>query len=220
MITILNIVAGLCAVGWVAFVFLSAYGSAFGSASGQSFWNKVPGFVTWSVPLVAVACIVLSRVDSKRGLMWTALPFVLILAMYIYIGTIQRQYRNAFVTNGKKDDVVNIAHFATVSHDYICKPQSSGSDGFTPPVLDYFLTHDTANKTLVSIKVAPWNSVEISPFGKISGATLETFNNESTFTSSDCVDKNGKTVFDNYKVVYKADQNYEDYHLEKYEVKR
>ena len=215
-IIIINIIVGLSAVGWVAYMFLSSYGAAFGSASGQSAWDKMPGFVTWSVVLVAILSIILSHVDRSRGLLWALIPFVWIVAMYVYILVLGNNYKSEFIKAGRKDDTTNLTHFATISHDYVCKQRPSGSDGFTPPVLDYFLTHDTANKTLVSIKVAPWNGVEVSPFGKINGTTLETFY-DNKLELPDCVDKNGKTIADNYKVVYKPDQKYEDYHLEKYE---
>lgn len=84
----------------------------------------------------------------------------------------------------------------------------------------FFDAKDKESNTLAGVRFSRGDGVRAYPVGKINGTTLETCNEfNDQIKQADCRDANDKTIFDNYKVVYKPDQNYEDYHLEQYEVK-
>ena len=55
--------------------------------------------------------------------------------------------------------------------------------------------------------------------GKVRAEKLELFKAEGASTEyfQEYLDKQGKSIFDNYEILYKPGQDYKDYHLEKYQ---
>jgi len=215
---ILNITSLLASLAWVAFMYITALGKAFGSLNpGNNYFNNLPSYVFLSPPIVAIFFIILSRVisDKKISIILAIIPFVWILVCYLVLIGAKTKTTAKIVTEDRENDKkieVLVEKMAVFSHDYVCKknPQDASN------VLDEFFTYKKESNTMVHIKITYFDEYDIYPLGKVNSDNFELFYDFKQKDLPDCRDINNKTIFDNYNVIYKPEQKEEDYNLSEY----
>jgi|JI10StandDraft_1071094.scaffolds.fasta_scaffold00229_34 hypothetical protein len=169
-----------------------------------------------AIPIVGlIISLVLSRSGSKNELIWGCIPifialfFLMIWAVFSVLGTLELRYYYQ-----KQSQLLK-----SISTDYVSK---NFSGEFNKYGSDLFITFDRVNNVLVEISVANNRYIlRATPLGKVSGKYLEVFHEpismkESKRNLSFLFDKHGKSVVDNFIIVYKSGQTEEEYHLEQY----
>jgi hypothetical protein len=229
MIIALNVVALLIAVGYVGYIIVGVMFSGFGSPNGnggRGFTGRELTTIV-SVVLVMIISLLFSRGEGRKELVWALLPYLLFVGMF-FVYLTGRSKDNKLWDETVQQDTANLA---SISRDYV------GERGFQT-----FITHDREHNVLVEIRFndryptgSPkgdndpnWEPVGqyvefASPVGKINGKSLEMFyptyadpNNDDYKNMMLYKDQNGKSIYDNYSVVYKDGQDEKDYYLNEY----
>ncbi len=218
-VKIINIISVVITLGFGMYIFLVGYAGSFNSTGPSS--NSLSSistalFIFKILVIVTLLGVLASQLDhSERAVIWAYLPIVTFILGIIFIiasGISRVSNENKNISTKEK---LMQNKIATFSRDYICPADLSTG------LSEMFITLDEENNTLVYTIVEGAKdkiyNVEKNPVGKIIGKNLELFYNpEGKKPFSDCLDKNNKSIHNNYTVIYKGEQNYLDYKLEKY----
>lgn len=210
MITTLNITFGIIATLWTAgalFVTIFLFDSPTATMLNRSGYLAL----VWSMPILTVLSIVLSRMSTTGSAVYLAwLP-----AVPLALGLI-------FLTKEMFSSHTSVVHTKTfvdaISKDYMCqKIPDHGADEF--------LTVNAERGVIVHI--TPYSTMTgADAVGKIDSGALRLFPySESVRAEREtlykaCLDKEGKSVYDRYTVSW--DENGKDfaaYNLKQYETK-
>lgn len=221
MLLILNSVSVLAIVGWFGYEFLKGYAAGF-NTTGNVGPSAPLGFIFPIFILVVILSIVLSRIDhSGRAFIWAVAPLVYMVVLAPFMPVQSHITKNKWdkqMQDIKQEKLAKVNEkLPTISKEYV-QPSNRLESG----VRESFITINKENNVLIEVKVISTSDAGIDalPIGKINGGTLEVFNeqmiNKQYFGAY--VNAQGKTIYDTYRVVYKPNQNIEEYHLEQYEV--
>ena len=224
LLLVLNIVAAVAAVAWIGFYWMLALGTAFGSASGQSYLNKpLVGYIVWSVPVVTAICILLSRMHPKTAVLFAAAPFVWTVVALVVTISVAISYGQANARNVQSTNAAQAAGVASTlsafSRDYVCTDGNDELLGATKT----FLTHDSDLNAIVEVTTFSYRPGRpgVGVIGTISDTTLETLYPLDDIQSEygSCRDKNGKTLAENYTLKYVPGRSPTDFDIYKYFLK-
>ncbi len=219
-IKIINIISICLTLGFGAYIFLAGYAGSFnttGPSSSSASFLSTALFIFKILVIVTLIGVLASQLDhSERAVVWAYLPIVAFILGIIFIvasGISRISNENKNISTKEK---LMQNKIATFSRDYICPADLNAG------LSEMFITLDEENNTLVYTLVEGSKdkiyNVETNPVGKIIGKNLELFYNpEGKLPFNDCLSKDRKTIHDDYEVIYKGEQDYLDYKLEKYD---
>lgn len=214
-IIILNILCILVAIGFGVFMYLASLAS--GYANQQNNFGAEKVFLIIFV-VVTILSIILSHGDIRRATFWAAAPLIIfvigVVGIWVY-GIAVKSDNAKIEEQSKNPSKIEVEKkLATLSKDYICKvPQYSHIE-------ERFIHHNKQYNVLTTVSVendSVYNLL-VYPLGKINGTKLEVYDKQRADKDihelNDCLDSNGKTIYDNYTLVYTGEQDRKDYHLD------
>lgn len=226
LIIILNITSGLIALGWIGWIFLSAFGAGMASTGGKG-GSNFSFYLAILLIISTIICIALSHVGNiKHPLLFSLLPIILFVVLYITVSIhediLKDKYRKVSKDTFEEYQTLVDTKLANVKEVYVKDPDTLKSSD----IRKQFITFDQTNYVLVEIRVVTQADyklgIEAIPIGKVDGKKLFSFSEYIAKKDESYLarlyDKDGKTIYDHYTVVYKPDQNMENYHLEKYKI--
>ncbi len=217
IIIVSNIISVLALAGWAYFIWLNGMAAGFNTTGSTGTPKIVTITASFFIVLliVTIASIIASHLHpSKLAILWAVIPLVVSLGYLSFLG-IQKARFHA-LTNEYRIEMKS--KLDSISKDYLFNGQPLETyQGSTSK----FFTYDKANQEIVEIDVYDGEMIaDVYAFGKIKGDTLEVVLEEVAKDANGYykkfLDKNGKSIFDNYKVVFVPDQMDEDYHLSQY----
>jgi hypothetical protein len=165
--------------------------------------------------IVTIVSIIASHIAHARSaVVWAMLPLVLSLGYVTFKGVQSAVYKS----ESNQIQAEDKAKLDSISKDYLLGGRPIEKSHAST---NRFLTYDKVNQEIVLV-LAYGDAVvaEVFPFGKVRGDTLEVVIEENAKDSDgyykEFLDANGKSLFDNYKVMYVAGQKTEEYHLDQY----
>lgn len=207
IIIIANIITALSVTGW----FILTVFQGFGNPNGNGGATPSQWHIVWVVAIIGLLSIVFSHSDhSKKSLIWALIPVVSVI-VYVSFFYIQEHLSGNSLQQARKDSAARIMN--DTPRDFICKNSNEN-------IKEVFLTIDKTTGFLVELRFpidTTYVSVIPRVLGKVENTTLLLPNKNRDATGFEsCVDSDGKTIFDKFKIKYNQNVEYSNADLQKY----
>lgn len=211
-VIILNIISILVLICFWLNLYLRAIWSSFSTSNSPNYFLDSWMLVLKITFIITFISIILSYSKIKNFyIWWEKIPYIafLIWAIYIYYYTDYyytieyKKYINTYEI--QKNNTKKIIE--KISKDYINEEESNNKNE------ELFITIDPVNNLLIQIIVKYSTSFETRIIWKISEWQLIVFEKDllNELYYNNFFDKNWKTIYDNYKLIYSGDQYHGKY---------
>lgn len=223
VLSILNVTGLLAILGYLLLKGLGESWSTSGYPGGPISDNVKLAFVI----LIVLLSFILLYLDRNRALIWLLLPLFTITVLFLIAHKVNSKARANW-----NQEIMKIREQKRIKASNITKDYSDKSDKNSHSHdRSLFLHYDKNNNVIVRVYLDSGRLDQVEPFGIVKDDTIETYEDLSSALAKayndhpsvligdyykELTDAQGKSVFDKYKVIYRANQDLADYHLDQY----